>query len=375
MLKINLDDPDGTLSMLRDSVEALAARTPGAESVRARREAGADVDSALWTAMVEAGWTTLLLPEELGGSGLGLAEQAILSEALGRHLLSEPVSTGAVLVSSLLARAPASDERQRLADALVAGNIVAPAYIDPAAHSKGSPLRGETAGEGLVLSGEKRLVEAAASAGDFLVATALDNGAALVSVPAGAPGLVLEAQRGVDGVMLHTVRFDKVAVPAGNVLARAASLDELLAEPTRLARIAIAAELAGLASRVVETTIAFTKDRVQFGKPIGSFQALQHRMVEMWSDAEFACAAVVNAIGLQAEPDATEAHLSVLAAKARAGEAATSICRRAVQLHGAMGFTDECDIGLYLKRAIALNVTLGQPEQLRLEFIDMERAA
>ena len=114
----------------------------------------------------------------------------------------------------------------------------------------------------------------------------------------------------------------------------------------------------------LERTVAYTKERVQFGKPIASFQSIQHRLVDMWMDAEFACAAVVNAVEALEAGDGSAARLAVLAAKARAGDAAFSICRRAVHLHGAMGFTDECDIGLYLKRAISLNVSLGQPEQL-----------
>lgn len=375
MLQINLEDPDGTLSMLRDSVATLAARTSGAESVRTKRACGTDVDSSLWKSMAEAGWTSLLLPEELGGAGLDLPEQVVLSEALGRHLISEPLSSSAVLVASLLAQSPATPERQRLADALIGGDIVAVAYLDPAAHSKGHPLRSTTTSNGLTLSGEKRLVEAAASASDFLVVATVDDGAALVSMPANAAGLTIEALRGVDGAMLHTLRFDQVKIDTANILARAETVDALLAEPTRRARVALSAELAGLACQVVETTIAFTKDRVQFGKAIGSFQALQHRMVEMYSDAEFACASVVNAVECQAEPEDKAARLSILATKARTGDAATSICRRAVHLHGAMGFTDECQIGLYLKRAIALNATLGQPEQLRLEFVELEMAA
>ena len=163
-------------------------------------------------------------------------------------------------------------------------------------------------------------------------------------------------------------------MPAANVLQRAASVDALMAQPVRAGRVALAAELAGIASRAVEITIGYTKDRVQFGKPIASFQVVQHRLVEMWGDAEFACSAVNNAIERQAE-GGLEAELSILAAKARAGDAATSIGRRAVHLHGAMGFTDECDIGLYMKRAVALSATLGQPEALRLQFVEMEKAA
>jgi alkylation response protein AidB-like acyl-CoA dehydrogenase len=112
---------------------------------------------------------------------------------------------------------------------------------------------------------------------------------------------------------------------------------------------------------------------VQFGKPIASFQAIQHRLVDMWTDSEFACASVVNAVETLETDDDRAAQLAVLAAKARAGDAAFSICRRAVHLFGAMGFTDECDIGLYLKRAINLNATLGQPDELRLQFVEQER--
>jgi alkylation response protein AidB-like acyl-CoA dehydrogenase len=113
--------------------------------------------------------------------------------------------------------------------------------------------------------------------------------------------------------------------------------------------------------------------RVSRSRPIASFQAIQHRLVDMWTDAEFACASVVNAVDTLEAGDDRAAQLAVLAAKARAGDAAFSICRRAVHLFGAMGFTDECDIGLYLKRAINLNATLGQPDELRLQFVAQER--
>lgn len=375
MPQIILDDPDGVLSMLRDSVTTLAERHSGADSLREKREAGADTDKSLWTAMAEAGWTSLLLPEDLGGAGLGLSEQVVLSEAFGRNLLCEPISAGAVVSSALLANAPTSAERDRLAQVVVEGGIVSPAYVDPAAHSRNTPVVAKKQGDGVVLDGLKRLVDAAASATDFLVAARNEDGTVLVSVPAGAKGLELTPHAGVDGATIYDLRFEAVHVEADRVLVRASSIEELLAEPLRVGRVALAAELAGLACKAVEITIGYTKDRVQFGKPIASFQAIQHRLVEMWSDAEFACAAVVNAIERQSDAASDEAKLSVLAAKARAGDAATSICRRAVHLHGAMGFTDECQIGLYLKRAIALNATLGHPEELRLEFVELERAA
>src|SRR4029453_16896975 len=140
-------------------------------------------------------------------------------------------------------------------------------------------------------------------------------------------------------------------------------------------RVALGGEVGGLASGALEQTVAYAKNRIQFGKPIASFQSIQHRLVEMWIDAEVACAAGTRPVERLASRDDREAHLAVLAAKARAGEAALSICRRAVHLHGAMGFTDECDIGLYFKRAINLNAARGQPEQLGLQFPELERAS
>ena len=374
MPQIIFEDPDGTLAMLRDSVAALASRQSGSASLRQRRAANADIDSGRWSAMAEAGWTSILLSEDLGGAGLGLAEQAALSEALGRALITEPVGAAAVVASVLLSNAPASDERTRLAEALVGGSFVAPAWQEPSVHSRGRKMQAVAKGGDVVLTGDRHFVEAASTASDFLVVAELDGAAVLLSVPAKAQGVAVEQRASVDGAQIGRVRFDNCIVPAANVLQRAASVDALMAQPVRAGRVALAAELAGIASRAVEITIGYTKDRVQFGKPIASFQVVQHRLVEMWGDAEFACSAVNNAIERQAE-GGLEAELSILAAKARAGDAATSIGRRAVHLHGAMGFTDECDIGLYMKRAVALSATLGQPEALRLQFVEMEKAA
>jgi alkylation response protein AidB-like acyl-CoA dehydrogenase len=367
------DDPEGTLAMLRDSVAALAQRYPGPASVRAKRAAGADRDAVLWQAMAEAGWTGILLPEEMGGAGLSFAEQAAVSEALGRALISEPIATCAVLCARLLAACGPSAERDRLAGGLADGSrVLAPAFLDePGRVVSAKPVMGG----GVVLSGVKRHVDFALSATDLLVVAETADGAGLFSVPADAPGLSVETAAGVDGAVIGKITFDQCALPAEALIGAARSRDALLDEPVRAARLALAAELAGIASRALEITIDYTKGRVQFGKPIASFQVIQHRLVEMWADAEFACAAVVNAVERLASDSGRDGQMAVLAAKARAGDAAFSVCRRAVHLHGAMGFTDECDIGLYLKRATSLNAMLGQPEQLRLDFVNLERAA
>lgn len=371
MPQTQFEDEDGTLSMLRDSVTAFADRFPGAERLRAKRTMGQDLDREVWTAMAEAGWTGLLLPEDLGGAGLGCREQAVLSESLGRVLGGEPLVQLAVLSGALLADAPAGAERSRLAAGITDGSlIVSPAW--QALDGTPADLSATIQGDQIRLAGKAHLVSAASTATDFLVRATHGAEAVLISVPAS--GVAVAQRPTVDGAMLASVTLD-TTVPAANILARGERVAALFDRAVELARLALAAELAGLASRALELTVDYTKQRVQFGKPIASFQALQHRMVDMWGEAEFACCAVVNAAEALTEAPDRAASLAVLAAKARAGDAATSVTRKAIQLYGAMGFTDECDIGLYMKRAVALNATLGNPEALRLHFLALERAA
>jgi len=368
MPELMLDDPDGTLVMLRDSVTGFAARFPGAKAMRERRERGGTVDPLIWSAMAEAGWIGLLLPEDCGGAGLGLREQAVLSEALGRALIAEPTGTASVFAATLLAGASPGAERSRLAAGMASGEIVAV----PAWTSGAKPTVARSVNGGISLSGETRFVDAARAATDFLVVAQDADGVTLLSVAADARGVTISERAGVDGSALATISFSDCVVPADRVLSRANRSEELLCQPVLHTRLALAAELTGVASRALELTISYTSDRVQFRKPIASFQAIQHRLVDMWIEVEFAAAAVVNAVDALQADDSDAAQLAVLAAKARAGEAAFSICRRAVHLHGDMGYTDECDIGLYLKRAVNLNAMLGQPEQLRLEFVERE---
>ena len=363
---IQLDDPDATLSLLRDSVAGLAARADGPATMRRRRAEGRDMDRTVWTVMAEAGWLGLTLPEDLGGMGLGRAELAVLAEALGRALLSEPFAPLAVFPGALLAGISRSDPVRELADGLIGGQVLP--VLWQAARGGCAPLT--LSGDGL-LDGEAHLVAGATSASGFLVLARRGDDLALIHIDAGAEGLRLHRRPGIDGAMLASVTLHAVPVVPAQILGHGPQVEAALASAIRLTRLALAAELAGLGARSLELTIDYTRNRVQFGKSIASFQAIQHRLVDMWAEAEFACAAVANAVSAQGDDGAQ----AILAAKARAGDAATSITRKAVQLHGAMGFTDQCDIGLYLKRAISLNATLGQPEELRLAFLDAERAA
>ena len=367
---IILDDPDSTLSMLRESVAGMAARTDPAAVMRRRRSAGADLDAEVWQEMAQAGWLGLSLPEDLGGAGLGMAELAVLSESLGRALVTEPFAMLSVFPGALLAALEPSDTVRDLAEGIASGARIVPVLWQDA-RGRCQPLQLSPEG---VLGGEAHLVSGGTSATAFLVLAQQGDTRVLLRVRAGGEGVRVHQRPGIDAATLSNVAFQGVAVAAGDILAQGPAVEGAFDHAIRMTRLALAAELAGLGARALELTVDYTRERVQFGKSIASFQAIQHRLVDMWADSEFACAAVANAVEAGKNGPGPALSLAVLAAKARAGEAATSITRRAVHLHGAMGFTDQSNIGLYLKRAIALNATLGQPEEMRLAFLDAESA-
>jgi alkylation response protein AidB-like acyl-CoA dehydrogenase len=367
MPQIALRDADGTLAMLRDSVAAFARQNPGPERLRGQRRSQG-MDRRLWSEIAKAGWIGLMMPETAGGAGLSIREQVVVSEALGRGLAPEPYATLAVFAAALLAHAPASAERDRLAEGLIAGTLVATvAWQDP---RDGGETIAEATAEGWRITGAKRLVEGAADASDFLVVAHDDQGFGLYALPRSAPGIALSFRPGVDGGALADITFSDTPAGATQRLAQAPTLEGLIGRAIAETRLAIAAELAGIAAKALELTVDYTRERVQFGKPIASFQAIQHRLVDMWMQAELASAAVRNAV--EQHDGGVGAGIAVFAAKARAGDAAAMVCRNAIHLFGAMGYTDECDIGLYLKRAINLGAMLGNADAMRRLFIQSE---
>lgn len=372
MPQLIMDDEDGVLEMLRDSVASFAERRPGPQSLRRLRAMGADLDLDQWQEMAAAGWIGLMLPEALGGANLSIREQVVISHALGQALIPSPIATSSVLASVLLKRASESSESQRLASGMVEGSvIIAPAVTD---NSDGSEATVRFIGGAVLLDGQRTFVEAARSASDYLVLARCGDEDVLISVPSNAEGIERFDRPGVDGLVISSLQFTNCLVAQERVLARG-DLKADIEEAVNLARTALAAELSGIASQALDLARGYTSDRVQFGKPIASFQVIQHRLVDLWAEAEFACSAVVNAVERIEQARLREARLAIYAAKARASDAAMSISRQAIHLFGAMGFTDECDIGLYLKRAINLAASLGQPETMRIQFIQEERAA
>ncbi|OYU47537.1 MAG: acyl-CoA dehydrogenase [Rhizobiales bacterium PAR1] len=364
---IALDDPDNVLALLRDSVATFGERNPGPARLRQQRSQQR-LDRKVWTSFAESGWIGLQVPEEAGGAGLSSGAQAAVCEMFGRNLMPEPYAVLAVLVPQLLGGLPTGASRDALLAGLIAGERIV--TLGFAAHGGAPALRARVAGQGRVLEGTLAFVEAFDDADDLLAVAETPSGVALFRLDPRAGGLTARRRAGVDGAPLTDLTFASVTVSPADCLAEAPSGEALLGVSIAAARLALAAELAGLAAKALEETVEYTRTRVQFGKAIASFQVIQHRLVDMWIQSELANAAVRNAV-VQTErtPGSAVATQAVCAAKARASDASFSICRNAIHLHGAMGITDECNIGLYLKRAINLGACLGNADAMRDIFL------
>jgi alkylation response protein AidB-like acyl-CoA dehydrogenase len=359
-------------ALLRDSVAAFTGRGADVSRARALRGSAREYDREVWRRMGELGWLAILVPERCGGLGLGLAEAAIVAEGLARALAPEPYTAAAVLAVRALAAGDNEALQQSLLPALATGERVAvlawqEAAGDPAGMAlaaTATPFEG-----GYRLNGTKRFVAGAAGADGYLVAAAAPQGIELYWVPADAPGVERRLEPLADGRHFGALALRDVAVPRERVAASATVARAALECAFDHAVAIAAAELRGVMNRALEMSLDYLRTRVQFGKPIGAFQALQHRAADLYVQQQLAAAVLdeaLRALDAGAAPRARAMQAS--RAKARCADAASRITREAIQLHGAIGFTDEYDAGLYLKRALVVSAWLGGPTYHRRRY-------
>jgi alkylation response protein AidB-like acyl-CoA dehydrogenase len=320
---------------------------------------------ALWKQFAELGFTGILVGEADGGLGMGHVEAGIVLEEIGRNLTPSPFLTSSVMAASALGAA--SDElRARYFPGLLAGDSVFAVAIDEG--RKHRPERIATkavrSGNGFMLSGTKDFVVHGGSA-DMLVVAARtagsdddEAGITLFAVPKDAAGLNQDAVRLVDSSIATHIKFDNVQLDADAVIGEVDGGREVLNRIIAAGRVGAAAESVGVAAGAFDMTTTYLKQRKQFGKLIGEFQALQHRAAHLYSELEIARAAVIKAQQLL-DGGSEKAELMVSVAKAKAGKAAGLAVREGVQMHGGIGMTDEYDIGLYMKRDRALGEFMG----------------
>jgi alkylation response protein AidB-like acyl-CoA dehydrogenase len=322
--------------------------------------------------MDELGWLGILVPETHGGLGLGLPEMGIVARSLARALAPEPLVASAVMATTALTAGGSEALRRKHLPRIVAGEIApvlawqetAGAWDDASPTLRALPLEG-----GYRLNGVKRFIAGASQATAFLVSAVADANPVLFWVARDTTGARLELEPLADGRQFGTLTLTDALVSREHVIARGPQAADALARALDYGAAVASAELCGVAERAFEISLDYLKTRVQFGKPIGSFQALQHRAVDLYIQKELAGAVldqVLEALG--DAPDAATRAALASRLKARCSDAALRVTREAIQLHGAIGFTDDCDIGLYLKRALVLAAWLGSARQHRRRY-------
>lgn len=334
------DDAAENVRMIRDSTRAAVV---GADlrRIRAQRFQEPGFDPAIFATMVEMGWLTLRLPEEAGGLGLGMTEYCALTYELGSGLVPEP------LIGAALAH------RMTGADLSGAGICVAAWQDDPNSFAWRA-LRID----GGRITGSKRFISSAAGADSFAIATA--DGVAIVAKDAS--GLRVTSEWTQDGCGLGTIEMTGVAPLT---VYPADAVDDGLDEAT----LATASYLLGLSDRVFAMTVDYLKTRKQFGQPIGSFQALQHRATDVKIQLELTRASIALAAAtLDAGATRTTRAAAVSRAKCRANDTALLVSRETIQMHGAIGFTDEYDAGLFVRKAMTLCNQFGSSAVHRRRF-------
>jgi len=311
----------------------------------------------LWKQFAALGFTGILIDEADGGLGLGHVEAGIVLEEIGRNLTPSPFLTTAVAFVEAL---KGTKLRERWYPGIIAGETVAALAVDegPKHRPDAIEMRAERSGNGFSLSGRKQFVVQGASADVILVAAESDEGLTLFAVEKGAAGLEVEGVRLADSSIGARLTFENVVVDADAVVGEVGGGAAVLARALNAGRTGAAAELVGLGSAAMEMTVDYLRQRKQFGRLIGEFQALQFRAAHLYSELEIARAATMKAQQLLDE-GSQEAEAMVSVAKAKAGRASQLAVQEGVQMHGGIGMTDEYDIGLYMKRDRVLSELFG----------------
>jgi alkylation response protein AidB-like acyl-CoA dehydrogenase len=351
--------------MLRDSAQSFLSERAPVAHLRALRDANdpAGHSAQLWRAFGQQGYSAALVPEALGGLGL-------IAEQIGHTVAPTPFFSTAVLSAWLLKTGGSPDQQKTWLPRIAAADAVMALAIDEQSRHRPALLNTAAAreGGGWRIDGQKLFVLDGHVADALIVAAQADGGTALLLVPENTSGLQIERTVMVDAHNAARARFDGVRVGAGAQIGTVDTGAGLLEGVLDVGRVVAACELLGLADEVFERTVEYLKERKQFDRLIGEFQALQHRCAELFCDLELTRAIVRQA--LRAIDDAAaDAPLRVAQAKARACLTANRAVQEAVQMHGGIGMTDELEIGLFMKRARVLQELFGDAA------FQMDRAA
>lgn len=321
-----------------------------------------------WASFAELGWLALPFSEEEGGFGGTPIESMILMEEFGKHLLVEPYLSTITLAGGFLARGGSASQKQTILAEVMAGTkLGAFAFVEPQARFNlyDVTTKAEKSADGYVINGFKGVVLGGPSA-DFLVVPARTSGdqrdeagVTLFLVENNAKGVSRRDYPTVDGLRASEISFDKVEVAEDAIIGELDGAYPLIESVVDQAILAIGAEAVGAMEVLYKATVEYCKTREQFGQPIGKFQVLQHRMVDMFMEYEQTKSLLFMAAMRLAEGETSESKKAVSALKVQVGKGGRFVGQNAIQLHGGMGMTEELSVGHYFKRVTMIDTLFG----------------
>lgn len=362
-------------SIIRDQAKSWVTEQSPVQKFRAMRDQDLAFNyaPATWQQMVDMGWTGIIVPEQYGGSGLGYLTFGLILEELGRQLTASPLFASAFAGASAILVAGSDDQKQTLLPNIVDGSVIATLALDEG--PRHNPDRVETTataqGESYVLNGRKSFVMEGMAANTLILNARTsrgekgergkekrEEGISLFVVDAQAPGISKQKLSTVDSRGYANIDFINVAVGADQLLGEVDAGYELGEIILDRCRAGVGAEMLGTACQSFDMTLEYLKTREQFGRVIGSFQALGHRAAMLFSALELARSCVEGALsGIDRQDEETAALCSL--AKCRIGDFLHEMSNQLIQIHGGIGMTDEFDAGFYLKRARMLEAVFG----------------
>ena len=357
--------------LLQESVGKLIADEYDFEKRKAYAKEPAGYSPARWAQFAELGLLGVPFPESLGGSGGSAVETMIVMEAFGRGLVLEPYLATVVLAGGILRRAGSAGQQRELIPSVIAGKLrLALAHGERQARYDLADVAtsARSAGESWVLSGRKAVVIHGDSADRLIVSarTAGDQrdkvGISLFLVDAKAPGLTVQGYPTVDGLRAAEIQLENVKVGPDALIGERDRGLAIVEQAVDAGIAALAAEAVGAMTAMHEITVDYLKTRKQFGVAIGSFQALQHRAVDMLVSLEQARSMAYLATMMAEEPDTAERRRAISAAKVQIGRSARFVGQQSIQLHGGIGMTMEYKIGHYFKRVSMIDTLFGDAE-------------
>ena len=351
--------------MLRQSARALLEKECPTAVVRKLMEDDRGFDPALWKKMAELGWLGLVIPEQYGGGGLSYVDLVLIMEEMGRVVLPSPFIWTAMFAEAIK-RAGSDNQKSLLLGKIASGELIATvAYLEASAvwSADGISMTARKDGAGYVLNGSKLFVNDAHVADCMLVAARTgetgNRGITLFALEAERTGIAISQLTTMDQTRkLAEVKFTDVKAGASDIVGELGNGWETLSKVIDRGKVMLAGEMMGGAQKVLEMTVDYAKVRVQFGRPIGSFQAVQHKCANMMIDVESAKSAAYYA-SWAVSNEVNEASLAAALAKAAASDAFRRVSAEGIQLHGGIGFTWDHDMHLYFKRAKSSEFTFG----------------